>query len=620
MLAAVHSPEDLRCLDASELAVLCGEIRKFLVEKVANTGGHLGPNLGVVELTIALHRVFDSPHDVIVWDTGHQSYVHKIITGRSDAFATLRQAGGLSGYPSRQESCHDWVENSHASTSLSYAAGFVEAFRHLGEHRKVVAVIGDGAMTGGMAYEALNQIAGRDLNLTIVLNDNGRSYSPTVGGLQRHLAQLRIDPLYQRAKRDVTDVLHRFARPGDLVAAGIHRIKGSLKELMSDPTIFDALGIAYSGPIDGHDIEQVETALCHASNIDGPVVVHLVTTKGMGYEPAEQDERDHFHGVGQFDPITGAPKAGDGGTSWTAVFGDALLNEAHRHSNLVGITAAMQAPVGLDPFAKAYPDRVYDVGIAEQHAVTFAAGLAMGGLRPVVAIYTTFLNRALDQVLFDVGLHRLPVIFACDRAGVTGNDGPSHHGIYDLSFFREVPGLVIGAPSSAAELRDMLHTALGYDGPFYIRYPKGTTAGIEAGEPNLIPIGEWTINEAPGGVALLAIGNMVDVACKAAALLAEAQIPTAVTNARFVKPLDERLADIAGRHRLVATIEDHEIQGGFGSAVLECLNDAGVAVPVERFAVPEQFLPHGSVSGLHASAGLTPEAIAARIQSRWAKL
>lgn len=620
-LETISSPADLRGLTDAELAVLCREIRDFLVEQIADTGGHLGPNLGVVELTVALHRVLDSPNDVIIWDTGHQSYVHKILTGRSDRFATLRQAGGLSGYPSREESPHDWVENSHASTSLSYAAGLVEAFNHTRANRKVVAVIGDGALTGGMAYEALNQIAHRELDVTIVLNDNGRSYSPTVGGLQSHLAQLRLDPLYQRAKRDVTEVLQRFSRPGDYVASGIQRIKDSIREFVTPSTIFDTLGFTYSGPIDGHDIEQVELALEHASDLEGPAVVHLVTNKGMGYAPAEQDLRDHYHGVGKFDPVTGQPKGRGNGVSWTEVFGEALLDEARRCPEVVGITAAMQSSVGLDPLANTYPERVYDVGIAEQHAVTFAAGLAMGGMRPVVAVYTTFMNRAVDQVLLDVGLHRLPVTFVCDRAGVTGNDGASHHGIYDMGLFREVPGLVIAAPSTAGELRDLLHTALLHDGPMMIRFPKGMTAApMGDTPPRVIPVGQWDVEEAPGGVLLLGVGNMVDVAHKAASILDEGGIPSAVVNARYVKPLDPRLASIAGRHRLLCTIEDHEIQGGFGSAVLEVLSDAAVEVPVERCAVPEQFLTHGNVSTLHERCGLTPEQIASRVATRWGTL
>ncbi|MCC7077684.1 MAG: 1-deoxy-D-xylulose-5-phosphate synthase [Acidimicrobiia bacterium] len=620
LLETLHSPQDLNGLSEAELRILCREIRDFLVEQIADTGGHLGPNLGVVELTVALHRVFDSPNDVIIWDTGHQAYVHKIVTGRSARFATLRQSGGLSGYPSREESRHDWVENSHASTSLSYAAGLVEAFRHRRESRRVVAVIGDGALTGGMAYEALNQIAHRELDLTIVLNDNGHSYSPTVGGLQRHLAQLRIDPLYQRAKRDVTEVLQRFSRPGDYLASGIQRIKGSIREFVTASTIFDTLGFAYSGPIDGHDIEQVELALAHASALEGPSVVHLVTTKGMGYPPAERDQRDHYHGVGKFDPATGLPRSEGSGVAWTDVFGRALLDEARTQPEIVGITAAMQASVGLDPLASAYPDRVYDVGIAEQHAVTFAAGLALGGMRPVVAIYTTFMNRAVDQVLLDVGLHRLPVTFVCDRAGVTGNDGPSHHGIFDIGLFREVPGLVIAAPATATELRDLLHTALRHDGPFLIRFPKGTTSATELASPRVIPIGEWEIEEAPGGVLLVGVGNMVDVAQKAAAILEEGGIPASVANARFVKPLDARLGAVASRHRLLCTIEDHELQGGFGSAVLEALSDAALDVPVERCAVPEQFLTHGSVATLHERCGLTPDQVAARVKARWTHL
>ncbi|MFN8103713.1 MAG: 1-deoxy-D-xylulose-5-phosphate synthase [Acidimicrobiia bacterium] len=617
LLDRLDSPADLRRLTPGELAELAAEIRSFLVAEVARTGGHLGPNLGVVELTLALHRVLDSPNDLIVWDTGHQAYVHKLVTGRRSGFATLRQMGGMSGYPSRRESPHDVVENSHASTSLSYAAGLATAFKKRREARRVVAVIGDGAMTGGMAYEALNQIAGRGIDMTIVLNDNGRSYSPTVGGLARHLNQLRIDPLYRRAKRDVSEALQRFSRPGDLLASGMHRLKGSLKELVADPTMFDSLGLAYSGPIDGHDVAAVEMALANAISVEGPTVVHLVTRKGEGYEPALADTKDHLHGVGVFDPETGQARSAAGGVSWTQVFGEALVAEARNRPEVVAITAAMGSSVGLDLMDAEFPDRTYDVGIAEQYAVTFATGLAMGGLRPVVAVYATFMNRALDQVLMDCGLHHQPVTFVLDRAGITGNDGPSHHGIYDLGLFRQVPGLVIAAPASAAELRDLLHTALSHDGPFMIRFPKGSTHSAPTGDPALLPVGEWDVEPCPGGAVLLGVGNMVDVAHKVALILEERGIPAAVTNARYVKPLDPRLPDLARDARLVVTIEDHEEQGGFGSAVLEALGDAAVTTPVQRCAVPEGYLEHGSVAALHELCGLTPDHIADAVTARW---
>lgn len=618
LLDQLHSPADLRRLSPDELAELAAEIRAFLVEEVARTGGHLGPNLGVVELTLALHRVLDSPNDLIVWDTGHQAYVHKLVTGRRDGFASLRQTGGMSGYPSRSESAHDVVENSHASTSLSYASGLATAFARRREARRVVAVIGDGAMTGGMAYEALNQIAGREVDMTIVLNDNGRSYSPTVGGLAHHLNQLRIDPLYQRAKRDVSEALQRFSRPGDLLASGMHRIKGSLKELVADATMFDSLGLAYSGPIDGHDVAAVEQALANAIRVEGPTVVHLVTRKGEGYEPALADTRDHLHGVGVFDPETGQAKSSAGGVSWTNVFGDALVGEARERPEVVAITAAMSSSVGLDRMSAEFPDRVFDVGIAEQHAVTFATGLAMGGLRPVVAVYATFMNRALDQVLLDCGLHRQPVTFVLDRAGITGHDGPSHHGIFDLGLFRQVPGLVMAAPSSATELRDLLHTALSHDGPFMIRFPKGSAPSAPEGAPRLLPVGRWDVEECPGGVVLLGVGNMVDVAQKVCLILEERGTAAAVTNARYVKPLDPRLPDLARSARLVVTIEDHELQGGFGSAVLEALSDAAVTTPVQRCAIPEGYLEHGSVAALHELCGLTPELIADEVSARLA--
>jgi len=468
LLETINSPADLRGLDLSQLAELAAEVRAFLVEQTSKTGGHLSPNLGVVELTFALHRVFDSPKDAIVWDTGHQAYVHKIVTGRARDFARLRQAGGLSGYPSRKESEHDLVENSHASTSLSYALGMAEARLRKGTNGFVIAVIGDGALTGGMAYEALNQIAHlQPPNLIIVINDNGRSYAPTVGGLARHLSQLRIDPRYERVKVEISRLLRDLPLVGSTADQAAYRVKESLKQLLQPSTVFESLGIKYAGVVDGHDEAELEAVLSRAKKLKAPVVVHVVTEKGHGYGPAVEDEIDKLHGVSAFDPLTGRPRSTD--LKYTDVFGEALMTAATRRPEVCAITAAMASSTGLLNFAKEFPDRFFDVGICEQHAVTFAAGLAMSGMRPVVCIYSTFLARAFDQTVMDVALHKLPVVFAIDRAGVTGPDGSSHHGMLDLSYLRLIPNMKVAAPADATELCALLETALTMDGLVAIR-------------------------------------------------------------------------------------------------------------------------------------------------------
>ena len=468
LLENLDLPGDLGGLDPDQLAVLADAIRRYLVEVMSETGGHLSPNLGVVELTLALHRVFASPDDAIIWDVGHQAYVHKILTGRADCFPTLRQDGGLSGYPSREESPHDWVENSHASTSLSYGMGMATA----GRRGSTVVVIGDGALTGGMAHEALNHIAHSwPARLVIVLNDNGRSYAPTVGGLARHLARLRLDPHYESTKRAIGSRLRRIPGIGELADETARRIKESIKQMLSPSTFFDVLELKYAGPIDGHDLALLERTLARAKGFDEPVVIHVVTDKGKGYQPAIADERDKLHGVGRFDVATGEPVLRQ--MSYTDVFETALADVARRHPEVVAVTAAMESSTGLGAMAVDSPERVHDVGISEQHAVTFAAGLAMAGLHPVVCIYSTFLQRAFDQVMMDVALHGLPVTFVLDRAGITGPDGSSHHGVFDLSFLRTVPGLAIAAPANATELCGMLEAAVTHDGPVAIRFPEG---------------------------------------------------------------------------------------------------------------------------------------------------
>ncbi|MGH7911190.1 MAG: 1-deoxy-D-xylulose-5-phosphate synthase, partial [Candidatus Dormibacteraceae bacterium] len=473
MLDAIHSPADLHRLSYTQLDELCDEIRRLLVEGVSRNGGHLSPNLGVVELTVALHRAFQSPRDQIVWDTGHQAYVHKLLTGRAELFDTLRQAGGLSGYPSRGESDHDLVENSHASTSLSYALGLAEAKRRRGQPGHVVAVIGDGAMTGGMAYEALNQIAGREpANLIVVLNDNGRSYAPTVGGMARHLAQLRLDPRYDRLKSEIDLRLKDLPAVGDTAHEAARRMKESLKQLLQPTTVFDALGLTYIGPADGHDVRELEGLLRRAKRRSTPTVVHVITEKGRGYGPAIDDEIDKLHQVSPLsDPLTGRPRVTD--LTYSDVAGAAVMEAAQEHPEVVAITAAMASSTGLLDFEREFPERFFDVGICEQHAVTFAAGLAMSGLRPIFCVYSTFLQRGFDQVLMDVGLHHLPVVFLLDRAGVPGSDGASAQGTFDLAYLRLVPGIKIAAPADATELCALLETALTLDGPVAIRFPKG---------------------------------------------------------------------------------------------------------------------------------------------------
>lgn len=615
ILDSLQEPADLRGLGRPELARLAAEIREFLVEKISATGGHLSPNLGVVELTLAIHRVFESPLDAIVWDTGHQAYVHKLITGRRDGFESLRQPGGMSGYPSRAESPHDLVENSHASTSLSYALGLAEARLRRGEPGHVVAVIGDGALTGGMAYEALNQIAHlQPPNLVVILNDNGRSYAPTVGGLARHLASLQVDPRYERLKDEISRALSSLPVVGGTADQAAFRLKESVKQLLQPSTVFDSLGLKYTGPVDGHDPDAVERVLSLARRLGEPAVVHVITEKGHGYGPAIEDELEKLHGVSAFDPLTGQPRTSE--LSYTDVFGEALLSAAARHPEVVAITAAMASPTGLLGFAKEFPDRVFDVGICEQHAVTFAAGLALGGLRPVVAVYSTFLQRGFDQVIMDVALHNLPVVFALDRAGVTGPDGSSHHGVFDLSYLRLIPNLKIAAPADATELCALLETALSSDGPIAIRYPKGTVPATPDLPVEPIPVGRWEEIRRGSDAAILAIGRMVGVAAAAAERLAAEGIDCGVVNARWLKPMDPRLlSDWALRYPLLLTAEDNVGAGGFGAAVLEQLAPAGLAGKVRTAALPDGFLAHGKPAAILREHGLDPDGLAAAVRS-----
>ncbi|MGH7861068.1 MAG: 1-deoxy-D-xylulose-5-phosphate synthase [Candidatus Dormibacteraceae bacterium] len=614
-LESITEPSQIREFDAPRLERLAAEIRAFLVEHISRTGGHLGPNLGVVELTLALHRVFVSPKDAIVWDTGHQAYVHKLLTGRSSGFDTLRRQGGLSGYPNRAESEHDLIENSHASTSLSYALGLAQSRLRSGVGGMVVAVIGDGALTGGMAYEALNQISHlQPPNLIIVLNDNGRSYAPTVGGMARHLDQLRVDPRYERLKAEISQRLRELPGVGGRADQAAYRIKESIKQLLQPSTMFETLGLKYAGPVDGHDLAATEDLLRRARRLGQPTVIHVVTEKGRGYAPALDDETDRLHGVSAFDPLTGRPLESQ--LSYTDTFGEALMEAGARHPELVAITAAMASSTGMLDFAREFPDRFYDVGICEQHAVTFAAGLAMAGSRPVVAIYSTFLQRAFDQVITDVALHRLPVVFALDRAGITGPDGPSHHGVFDLSYLRLIPNLKICAPADATELCALLETALAQDGPVAIRFPRGPVPGKPDLPAEPIPVGRWEEISAgePGGPAILAIGRMVEIARAAAGRLDAQGISCAVINARWLKPMDPRLVSLwAKRYSVLITAEDNVVSGGFGSAVLEILSTQGLAGKVTVAGLPDAFTAHGSPHQLLQEAGLDPVGLAQRV-------
>jgi 1-deoxy-D-xylulose-5-phosphate synthase len=609
LLETVNSPADLRKLDQQQLAQLAEEVRAFLVEQTSKSGGHLSPNLGVVELTFALHRVFDSPKDAIVWDTGHQAYVHKIVTGRREAFARLRQAGGLSGYPSRKESEHDLVENSHASTSLSYALGIAEARLRKGVDGRVIAVIGDGALTGGMAYEALNQIAHlQPPNLIIVINDNGRSYAPTVGGLAHHLAQLRVDPRYENLKLEISRLLRDLPLVGSTADQAAYRVKESLKQLLQPSTVFESLGIKYAGLVNGHDEAALEDVLRRAKRLREPVVVHVVTEKGHGYGPAVEDEIDKLHGVSAFDPLTGRPLRTE--LTYTDVFGEALMATAASHPDVCAITAAMASSTGLLNFAKEFPERFFDVGICEQHAVTFAAGLAMAGMRPVVCIYSTFLARAFDQTIMDVALHKLPVVFIIDRAGVTGADGASHHGIFDLSYLRLIPNLKIAAPADATELCALLETALSSDGPVAIRYPKGTVPSTPDLPAEPLPVGRWEELRKGSDAVIFAIGRMVEVAKEAAERLAPMGVSCTVVNARWLKPMDARIADWARHHAVVVTVEDNVGAGGFGGAVLEALAPLGLAGRVRTLALPDEFLPQGKPADILTEHGLDAAGVA----------
>lgn len=616
MLEQVRGPADLQHLSQDQLTELAVEIRRFLIHKVAATGGHLGPNLGVVELTLALHRVFDSPHDPIIFDTGHQAYVHKMLTGRCADFDSLRSKGGLSGYPSRAESDHDWVESSHASAALSYADGMAKAFELTGQrNRHVVAVVGDGALTGGMCWEALNNIAAATRPVVIVVNDNGRSYAPTIGGLADHLAGLRLQPAYERMLERGRSAVRAIPLIGEVCFQAMHSVKAGIKDAVSPQAMFTDLGLKYVGPIDGHDEHAVENALRHARGYNRPVIVHVVTRKGMGYAPAENDEAEQMHACGVIDPHTGLATT-EAAPGWTSVFSESLIGYAAKRRDIVAITAAMPGPTGLAAFGERYPDRLYDVGIAEQHAMTSAAGLAMAGLHPVVAVYSTFLNRAFDQVMMDVALHKLPVTIVLDRAGITGNDGASHNGMWDLSMLGIVPGIRVAAPRDGARLREELGEALEVkDGPTAIRFPKG-----ELGEdiPAVLRVDGVDVLASPADglgsdVLLVAVGAFAPMALKVAERLRTQGIGVTVVDPRWVLPVPAALAPIAKTHKLVVTLEDNGVSGGVGSAVSAALRAADIDTPCRDLGVPQRFLDHASRSEVLAEVGLSERNIARQV-------
>jgi 1-deoxy-D-xylulose-5-phosphate synthase len=632
ILPRIETPDDLRALAPDELATLASEIRAFIVESVSATGGHLGSNLGVVELTLAIHRVFDSPRDAVLWDTGHQAYIHKLVTGRRYGFRDLRQKGGLSGYPNRAESEHDWIENSHASTVLSYAHGLASAWALEGQlvgsggDRRVVAVVGDGALTGGMAYEALNNLGHSGRRVLVVLNDNGRSYAPTVSLLSRSMTSLRLNPTYVQTRERLRTLLRDIPGVGDLAYSGVHGVTTALREVVSPHTFFEALGVRYAGPIDGHDVAQVEQALVHAAEWDGPIVVHVMTQKGRGYAPAEEDEVQCLHDVkGGTKVATVVPSRPDATTlalpadapaaTYTDAFARALIRIAARRPDVVALTAAMPGPTGLLAFQARFPERFFDVGIAEQHEVTAAAGIAMGGMRPVVAVYSTFLSRAFDQMNMDVGLHQLPVVFALDRAGITGDNGPSHHGVFDLVLSLAVPGMTVFAPSSAEDLDVMLETALGLPGPSTIRFPTTPARHAQPGEGLTARL----VHHGDGSVCLLGVGKLLAACEDAAAELASTGIDATVWDVRVVSPPDVAMLADALRHGLVVTAEDGLRTGGAGSFLADALarsaGDLDVQPPrVTVLGTPRAYVPHDKPDEILRELGLDGPGIAASVR------
>jgi 1-deoxy-D-xylulose-5-phosphate synthase len=615
ILDRINGPEDLKALKDAEVVELAQDIRDFLISKVAKTGGHLGPNLGVVETTIAIHRVFDSPKDSVIFDTGHQSYVHKLLTGRKN-FDNLRSKDGLAGYPQRSESVHDIVESSHASSSISWGDGIAKAYRLTEQNdRYVIVVVGDGALTGGMTWEALNNISDdNDRKLVIVVNDNGRSYAPTIGGLARYLNGIRTERIYRRLYRLSRKVFYNFGMPGRMAYSTLRGAAKGLLGTFAPKGIFPNLDLKYIGPVNGHDLNAMEEALSQAKKYANPVIVHAITQKGKGYEPAVSDEADQFHAVGQIDPDTGKAVGDSGKQSWTGVFADEMVEIAGRKKNVIGITAAMLIPVGLHKFADKFPDRVFDVGIAEQHAVTSAAGMSFGGLHPVVAVYATFMGRAFDQVLMDVALHKAGVTFVLDRAGVTGPDGASHHGMWDLAMLQIVPGIRIASPRDGTRLVEELNEAIEIsDGPTVIRFPKGSVSQ-EIPAVRRLADGVDVLLESPAkDVLILTVGSMAQMGLQVAKMLADQGIGSTVIDPRWVIPVPESVVELASKHRLVVTIEDGIRVGGIGTRVRQDLRAAQVDTALSEIGLPDEFLEHASRDEILDRVGLNAQDISREI-------
>jgi 1-deoxy-D-xylulose-5-phosphate synthase len=621
LLHTINSPADLKKISAAQMPALAKEVREFLIDRVSKTGGHLGPNLGVVELTIAIHRVFDSPKDSIVWDTGHQSYVHKMFTGRLDQFSELRKKDGISGYPARSESDHDIVENSHASTALSWADGIARAYEQTGElkDRHVIAVVGDGSLTGGMSWEALNNIASQTHRpLVIIVNDNGRSYSPTIGGLSTHLASLRTNEMYEKVLDWGKETLLKspIGRP---VFDALHGMKKGIKDVFAPQGLFEDLGLKYIGPVDGHDEDLIENALQVAKRFNGPVMVHVITEKGKGYAPALEDEAEKFHATGVINPSTGKP-LNSSTTTWTSVFSDELVAIGKERKDIVALTAAMLGPTGLDKFAQLFPDRIFDVGIAEQHATTSAAGMAFGGLHPVVAIYATFLNRAFDQLLLDVALHNAGVTFVLDRAGITGDDGASHNGMWDLSILQVVPNLMLSAPRDASTLRELLRESVVVkDRPTILRFPKGAIAQPVSAMERIEGV-DILAKKGDEDILLISIGAMANLAMDVAERLSAQGMGVTVVDPRWIKPLPKYLSTLAAKHRLIAVVEDNSKSGGVAASISQFLRDRNIYTPQRDFGIPEKFLNHATRAQVMAEIGLTSQDISREIIEALARL
>lgn len=622
LLNRIEKPEDVKALTVRELEQLASELRHFIIDTVSQNGGHLAPNLGTVELTLALYSGFSFPKDKLVWDVGHQAYTHKILTGRRDAFKTLRKKGGITGFPNRSESVYDAFGVGHASTSISAALGMALARDAKGEKNQVIAVIGDGALTGGESFEALNNAGDLGTKLIVILNDNEMSIDANVGAMSEYLSRIRIAPQYARAKRDMGSLLMSIPHIGDKVYKTASHLKDGVRSVLVPGSLFEEMGFHYIGPIDGHNIALLEEVLTSAKEMEGPVLIHIHTVKGKGYKPAEQAP-EKFHGVGCFDPSTGksAKKAGCA-PSYTSVFSKALIDLAKDRPDILAITAAMPSGTGLKAFGQAYPKRFFDVGIAEEHAMTLAAGMAAAGMHPVIALYSTFAQRAYDQLIHDVCLQNLPVTLCLDRAGLVGEDGPTHHGVFDLSYLRQMPNMCVMAPKDEEELRHMLATAIAIEGPAAVRYPRGAGLGVPLTDSlETLPVGKAEVLQEEGDIAFLAVGTMVEKAKEAAAILKEEGIEAAVVNMRFIKPLDtELLGEMARTKKLLITAEENVLAGGFGSAVAEYLADHGIEVPLLRFGIPDRFIEQGTRRELLSLCGLQPDEMAERIRERLSQM